>query len=174
MDLFPTVEDEKTVENFLDPYNGRAMIAVAPGGAQNVKESRDLARWPLERYRSLVEKILAKTDLNVVLIGGPDDRRLTESLCLDENRVIDTAGRLTVQQSFLVLKACRAMVTHDCGPMHIGAAAGTPMVALFGTTPPQRQSPPLTDPLGVVIWKGRNMDCAPCYREGQVPGMRPS
>jgi lipopolysaccharide heptosyltransferase II len=168
MDLFPTTEDEKIVENLLAPHIGGTMVALAPGGAQNIKESRDLSRWPLDRYRTLVEKILAQTNLTVVLIGGPDDRKWTESLCLDENRVMDTAGRLTVQQSYLVLKACRTMVTHDCGPMHIGAAAEIPIVALFGTTHPNDKAP-LTDPLGVVIWKGRDMDCSPCYHEGRFP-----
>lgn len=168
MDLFPSSGDEKAAAELLTPYQGKTMVAVAPGGAVNVKENRDLARWPLKKYRGLVEKILAETDLTVVLIGGPDDRPLTESLCLDKDRVIDTAGRLTVQQSYLVLKACRAMVTHDCGPMHIGSAAGIPIVALFGTTLPNDKAP-RTDPIGMVIWKGRDMPCSPCYREGRSP-----
>jgi len=137
----------------------------------NVKEQRSISRWPLASYEALIRGLLAETECMVVLIGGPGDRPFTAALRLDPSRVIDTAGKLNLQQSYLLLKCGHVMVTHDCGPMHLGAAAGIPVVSLFGPTLPGEKAP-ITNRLSIALWKGSEMRCSPCYQDGRFPDCR--
>jgi len=68
-------------------------------------------------------------------------------------------GRLTLKQLVAVLQDVDLMITVDSGPMHIAAAVGTPVVALFGPTDPVR-----TGPLGPGRILRRELPCSPCLR----------
>jgi ADP-heptose:LPS heptosyltransferase len=173
MDLFPTTEDEKIVENLLAPHIGGTMVALAPGGAQNIKESRDLSRWPLDRYRTLVEKILAQTNLTVVLIGGPDDRKWTESLCLDENRVMDTAGPVDCSAK---LSGSKGLPDHGDARLRAHAhrrGRRNPHCRPVRHHPPQRQSPPNRS-FGRGYLEGTGYGLLALLPRRQVPGLQPS
>jgi ADP-heptose:LPS heptosyltransferase len=171
MNLFPNRGDASRVAQITSLCRGRRLIAVAPGGAMNVKEQRSISRWPLASYEALIRRLLAETECMVVLIGGAGDRPFTDALRLDPFRVIDTAGILNLQQSYLLLKCAHAMVTHDCGPMHLGAAARIPVVSLFGPTLPAEKAP-ITNRLSIALWKGSEMRCSPCYQDGRFPDCR--
>jgi len=72
---------------------------------------------------------------------------------------VNFAGRVNLKELAFLLKLSRAVVAVDTGPMHIAAAVGTPVVALFGPTSPLR-----TGPYGkghVIVRKG--LDCSPCF-----------
>lgn len=168
MNLYPNSVDASRVAEITSLCRGRRVVAVAPGGAMNVKEQRSISRWPLASYEALIGRLLAETGCMVVLIGGPGDRPFTAALRLDPSRVIDTAGKLNLQQSYLLLKSSHVMVTHDCGPMHLGAAAGIPVVSLFGPTLPDEKAP-ITNRRSIAIWKGSEMRCSPCYQDGRFP-----
>ncbi|MEW6264253.1 MAG: glycosyltransferase family 9 protein [Thermodesulfobacteriota bacterium] len=167
MELFPRSEDQAIVAGKIAPLTGRPVLALAPGGAANIKESRTISRWPLELYRELVRRVLDETEFGVLLVGGPGDRDFTRPLVLND-RVLDLAGGLTPVQTYLALKECRLMITHDCGPMHIAAAAGLPVISLFGPTDP-REKAPITNSRSVNIWKGPELGCSPCYHDGRFP-----
>ena len=168
MALFPNQRDHDTVEQWMAGFSGRPIAALAPGGAANVKETLSIKRWPSARYQALIRRLLDETDFNLLLIGGPTDRETHEAMAPDTARILDGAGVLSLQQSYLALKKCRVMVTHDCGPMHLGAAGGVPVLALFGPTDPWSLAH-LAHPAGRYIWKGEHMNCSPCYSHGRFP-----
>jgi 3-deoxy-D-manno-octulosonic-acid transferase/heptosyltransferase-1 len=71
------------------------------------------------------------------------------------------AGETTLRELAALYKEASLLLTTDSGPMHLAAAVGTPVVALFGPTSPER-----TGPYGaghVVIRKG--LACSPCFRK---------
>ena len=168
MDLFPEEGDAAAVDALLKGWDERPLVAVSPGGAANVKEEMDLRRWPLARFRELMTALLAETEANLVLLGGPGDRRFTEALHIDANRVLDLAGRTRIPQTGEVLRRCAVLVTHDSGPMHIGAAAAIPVIGLFGPTHPAEKYP-LTHPQSRYLWPGTELPCCPCYDNGVFP-----
>ena len=168
MEMFPSESDRAEANEWVSRFDGREIVAIAPGGASNVKETRTVKRWPLDHYQALIEWILAETELAVLLVGGPSDTAITESLRLDPGKVMDLAGRTNVRTTYQILKSCRVMVTQDCGPMHIGAASGLPVISLFGPTDPAQYAP-LTNPFSRFIYKGGALACSPCYKEGWFP-----
>lgn len=75
----------------------------------------------------------------------------------------DPSGNATgfsLQELAALIKKSDVLVTNDSGPMHIAAAVGTPVVALFGPTEPARTGPYTEN--CIVIKK--EMDCSPCFR----------
>jgi 3-deoxy-D-manno-octulosonic-acid transferase/heptosyltransferase-1 len=71
------------------------------------------------------------------------------------------AGETSLRELAALYKEASVLLTTDSGPMHLAAAVGTPVVALFGPTSPAR-----TGPYGeghIVIRK--DMDCSPCFRK---------
>jgi len=168
MDVFYNKEDGQTLKNLLGKFLNSEIISIAPGGALNVSSQMDTKRWPLEYYKILLEKIFRNTDYKVLLIGDKKDKQFTSKLVLDSNTICDIAGKTTVSQTYLVLKKSKVLITHDCGPMHIGAAAGIPVISLFGPTYPVEYCP-ITNSNSTYIWKGKTLECSPCYKHGYFP-----
>jgi heptosyltransferase I len=96
-----------------------------------------------------------------VLLGAPDERRLADGVrrYLDQIEVIDLAGRTTLKDLPALFRHCRAAFGPDCGPMHIAAAVGCPVVSLWGATAPERSAPWGFADLAI---KAR-IPCHPCY-----------
>ncbi|HEX9780140.1 MAG TPA: glycosyltransferase family 9 protein [bacterium] len=104
-----------------------ALIVVHPWSARRFKE------WPAERFRALIEH-LASSGRRVAVIGGAEETARAQALIGPGGTVINLTGRLNLQQLAALLSRSRCLVTNDSGPMHVAAAVGTPVVALFGTS----------------------------------------
>ncbi len=122
------------------------------------------ARWPTKlwevpRWRELATALLAE-GIGVVLTGSPEDDAIAEDISLGMNpRPLSLVGRLPLKQLVAVLQNVDLMITVDSGPMHIAAAVGTPVVALFGPTDPLR-----TGPRGPGRILRRELPCSPCLQ----------
>jgi len=82
--------------------------------------------------------------------------------------VIRAAGATDLVQLSALLARARLLVTNDTGPMHLAAAVGTPLLALFGSTDPVVCGPRGRAPTKVLYEK---VECSPCYlEECPVPG----
>jgi ADP-heptose:LPS heptosyltransferase len=95
----------------------------------------------------------------VVMIGGPDERADVAAVSgMMKTPAIDLAGATTVGLLPALLSKAALLITNDSGPMHVAAAVGTPVVALFGPTSVVR-----TGPYGAghrVLVTG--ISCRPC------------
>lgn len=141
----------------------RAMLAGASGAAGLVAVCPSAAfgpakMWPMERFREAIER-LGAAGLGVVLVGAPSDAGAVAGLARIEG-VVDLVGRTSLRQLGAVLSLCDAFVGNDSGAMHVAAAVGTPVVAIFGSTDP-RKTGPLADS-AAVLWK--RVSCSPCHR----------
>jgi heptosyltransferase-2 len=82
--------------------------------------------------------------VRILLTGTQADgavARDVRTLARHGERIIDLTGRTNIQLLAAVLKRCAVYVTNDTGAMHIGAAVGVPLVAIFGPTDPRTTSP---------------------------------
>lgn len=87
-----------------------------------------------------VAQVLRKNNCDVVLLGGPDDLTTGAEIAAAcgprASGMMDLTGRLTLLESFAVLSFARVLAVGDTGLMHAGAAAGVPMVVVWGCTAP--------------------------------------
>lgn len=116
--------------------------------------------WELSRFTE-VAAALHQRGVPVVFTGGPGDHAAISEIC---QGLPPDVGRLDGRTRLRVLAAvyqrARVLLTTDTGPMHLAAAVGTPVVALFGPTAPWR-----TGPYGAdhdVLRTG--IACSPCFK----------
>lgn len=89
-------------------------------------------RWPIDRFAEAGRRIASDAGCRLVTIGTSGERELAERLCSQAgNGAINLAGRTTLRQACAVIAHCALVVTLDTGPMHIAAALGVPVVAIF-------------------------------------------
>ncbi len=141
---------------------GRAGVrAGSPWIAMNVSARWPTKRWPLESYAAVADRLHQDGTGPVVLIGGPDDRADAQRMkaLVKTSSLMDVTGLTPLGLLPALLHGASVLVTNDSGPMHVAAAVGTPVVALFGPTSPVRTGPHgtqhrvLTHPL----------PCSPCF-----------
>jgi lipopolysaccharide heptosyltransferase II len=166
MHFEPTSQEQQATRR-----SSHLQIAVFPGGGSNPGMELTAKRWPLERYRQLVYRLVHELDADVLLIGGPDDAALTkalqEGLDVPKGKVIDMAGTLSFGQLAAQLSACSLFIGNDSSPMHLAAAVGIPVIAIFGPTSPQEYGPyPLDDPRHIAIWQ--HPTGQPCFFLGKM------
>ena len=105
--------------------------------------TRQAKQWGNDRFAALGDVIQRDLDLRVVLLGTASDAAAlaSEVAAVMKSSPISAVGQTTVGQLAALLERAAAAVTVDSGPMHIAAAVGTPVVALFGATDPRRFGP---------------------------------
>ncbi|MDX8437998.1 glycosyltransferase family 9 protein [Mesorhizobium australafricanum] len=99
-------------------------------------------RWQPERFAAAIDRISAETGLSVVLVGSPDESEAAEKiLAAAKTPIVNLVGALPLQTLPALLKQARLFLGNDSGPMHMAAAAGIPVVGLFGLQSPIRWGP---------------------------------
>jgi lipopolysaccharide heptosyltransferase II len=131
-------------------------IAIQPGARWPNK------RWPVQNFAELVRLLAGNfPDTHFAILGNDDDKPLGEVISRAEPaRCLNLCGRISLPEMVEWLRLSKLMITNDTGPMHVAAALGTPLVALFGPTEPRR-----TGPYGQLDSVLRiNLPCSPCLK----------
>jgi ADP-heptose:LPS heptosyltransferase len=124
----------------------------------------DNKRWPVPRFVELVG-LLSRSHPGhrIAIFGGGEDRPLGQAVAqADPARCLDLTGRVSLPGMIEALRCVDLLVTNDTGPMHVAAALGKAVVALFGPTDPAR-----TGPYGQVesaLRAPQPPPCAPCLK----------
>jgi 3-deoxy-D-manno-octulosonic-acid transferase/heptosyltransferase-1 len=120
----------------------------------------DTKLWDDERFALLCDRIGENFGIPVVLTGqnAPSLEKIRK---LSRWSPINLEGRTTLKDLAELYRRATLLVTTDSGPMHLAAAVGTPVVALFGPTDPNRTGP--YGPGHTVIRE--SLFCAPCFRK---------
>jgi heptosyltransferase-2 len=145
-----------------DLSSSRSWLGLNPGA-----EYGPAKRWPRDRFAAVAREVAAWPGWGVVLFGGAGDAALANEIAsairLPAIAVRNLAGRTSLRELVAALAVCRVVVTNDTGPMHLAAAVGTPVIALFGSTSPELTGPGLPgDPRHRVV--RTRVPCAPCFR----------
>ena len=121
-------------------------------------------RWPLERFIAAAKQIAERENVRWVIIGGPKEAELAATIAaaLGETSAINLAGKTTLAGLCETLAQCRLLLTNDSGPMHLAAALGKSVVAIFGSTEPTLTGPGLPDNPRHVILR-HAPPCSPCF-----------
>ena len=108
----------------------------------NLGASVESRRWMVDSFFKLASRILNITPWNIILGGGPNEQNRAHTILgqLDRTRVAEVCSQPLIVNADIISKA-RLMVTADTGPMHIGFAMKTPVVALFGKISPLGSGP---------------------------------
>ncbi|MDI5935034.1 lipopolysaccharide heptosyltransferase II [Halomonas kalidii] len=115
-------------------------------------------QWPLSHFRELAGRLAAE-GFEVRVLGGPKDEAAGETISAGQAHVHNLCGRTRLADAVDLLADCRQVVTNDSGLMHVAAAVGTRVQAIYGSSSP-RYTPPLTDNAEIHYL---GLSCSPCF-----------
>ncbi len=128
-------------------------------------------RWPMDRFVRLGTALAASDRVKIVILGSEAD----SEYCADIAQLINAgagshcaeplAGKLSLSESAVIAGLCSVFVTNDTGLMHLAAARGTRVVAIFGSTVREFGFFPQGE--GHVVVENRGLECRPCSHIGR-------
>ena len=118
------------------------LVAVHPGASCLSK------RWPPERFAEAADRLIARDQAKIILIGASRDLPLAQKILKSmEHPVLDLVGKTTISRLISILKRCKLLVSNDSGPVHLSVGVKTPVISIFGRHQPGL-SPSRWRPLG--------------------------
>ncbi len=169
LDYFITKKDE-AVLNDLPPSHKNSYLAWVIGAKHNTK------MLPIEKMISIGSKINSP----IVLLGGIEDRERGDILAKqDETKFFNACGKYSLNQSAVLVKNSKRVISNDTGLMHIAAAFKKDIVSIWGNTIPEfgmypyfggdvkNQKSKIKNDLSVVL-EVKNLSCRPCTKIGFV------
>lgn len=126
-------------------------------------------RWPIDRFIEVANRLSAQ-GATIVVVGGLDEANLGRTLADAVGpSLLDLTGRTTLRQLGAVIQRSDALLSNDSGVMHIGAAVGTPVVAIFGPSNHQAWGPWTPAGTNAIVLRSE-LPCSPCFYTGHSLG----
>ena len=141
--------------------SGRPLVGIHVSGGRAIKQ------WPVERFAAVAAQLADARGAAIVATGGAGDRRLVDAFigAIAPRPVVDVSGSEDLVEAAALIARLDLLVTGDTGPMHLAAAVGTPVIAVFGPSDPARYAP--HGPLDRVV--RIDLPCSPCNRIRRPP-----
>lgn len=137
----------------------KRILGLCPGA-----EFGPAKRWPQAHYASVARQHIEQGG-RVVLFGSVKDRAVAESIIAlvgsGAEYCTNLAGETTLAEALAGLSLCESVVSNDSGLMHVAAALGRPLVAVYGSSS-AHYTPPLADQVRSV---SLSVDCGPCFQK---------
>jgi ADP-heptose:LPS heptosyltransferase len=111
----------------------------------------------------VIDLLIEKNQMNVVLVGGPDEVDLAEQVLdniVNRKSVVSLAGKTSLADLTGVLRACALYLGNNSGPQHIAAALGVPTIGVYSGVVDAAEWGP-TGARAIALQ--RSMVCSPCY-----------
>ena len=146
---------EEHAERFFSTpdLSGRSCVALNPGGGWYTK------RWPPGSFALLADLIAREFGASIVIIWGPGERESAQAIASLMSSRAHLIPESSLRELASILRRCRAVITNDTGPMHLAAAVGTSVLAIFGPTIPELQGPVGE---GHAVIQNRRLVCLGC------------
>lgn len=124
----------------------------------------DLKRWPLKKFSRLADKLIDKLGAVIVFTGTKEDSCLVNEIKQTmKNNAHDLTGKMNIRELAAFLKQVDLFVSADTGIMHLSAAVGAPLLALFGPTG-KKLTGPRGDGVMRLVSSDKNDCILPCYK----------
>ncbi len=137
----PRIELSDIEEAFAERYwqasglTGSLVIGMNSSGGWYTK------RWPLHRFAELGDRLTEQLSCRILLLWGPGELQDVQEIARSMKHQPIIAPQTDLLQLAAILKRLHLLISNDSGPMHLAAAMGTPVVAIFGPTRPDLQGP---------------------------------
>jgi lipopolysaccharide heptosyltransferase II len=156
-ELWVEADDAAFAENVFREHGvqpGDLIIGFGPSGGHSF-----LKQWPIMNFIELGKRLCSKFNAYILIIGGPGEEALGQLIINALNyAVINMIGKTTLRQMAALLQRCRLYISNDSGPMHVAAALGIPVLALFGSSCYHRFGPWGSEHVILSL----ELPCSPC------------
>ncbi|NJD55330.1 MAG: lipopolysaccharide heptosyltransferase II [Nitrospirae bacterium] len=158
--IFLGIEERLKARDMLASLK-RPVVAINPGATYGSSK-----RWHPRHFAEVAAGVMRELGGSVVLLGGPKETGITDEILssadpalITSESLLNLSGRTSLRALIAVISECDVLLTNDSGPMHIGYAVGTPVVAIFGSTSPEHTGPAGASDIEIR----KTVACAPCF-----------
>lgn len=153
--LHLSAEDERFAVEQTALHNG-AVVIINPGGGWPTK------LWGTAGFAAIADRLWETYGLRSVVTYGPGEELLAQEVVAQTRHGMTTILASTLKEFFALARRAELFIGGDTGPLHLAAAAGTPIVGIFGPTPARRNGPFAPDDIVVERF---DLDCrTDCFR----------
>ncbi len=158
--LVADARNAATLRQRLGLASDRPIVAFMPGA-----EYGPAKQWPAQHFAQLAKELMAQ-GRQIWILGSAKDRAVGEAITqgMTDTHVHNLCGQTALGDVVDLLSLCQAAVSNDSGLMHVAAALGIPLAAIYGSSDP-RHTPPLSAQAHVLY---QGLSCSPCF-ERQCP-----
>jgi lipopolysaccharide heptosyltransferase I len=142
--------DEEYVGGQLRAHNVQDFVIINPGGGWQSK------CWAPEDYAQLIRQYSNEFQGDFVLTGSPAEAPVIERIIQESGVARARYLPSTITQFIALARRAKLLVGGDTGPLHLAAAVGTPIVAIYGPTDPGRNGP--LAPHNITLWNHGPID----------------
>jgi heptosyltransferase-2 len=129
--------------------------AIAPGASYGAAKC-----WPPERFAALADRLISECGADVILFGTPSEKEMAARIrSAMKCNPISLVGQTSMRDLAAFFSACSIFIGNDSGAMHVAAAAGVPVIGIFGPTDPEGTAP-LTPRFTLIR---ESVSCSPCF-----------
>jgi heptosyltransferase-2 len=116
--------------------------------------------WPPDRFAKALNEVRVTRDADVILFGTPGEAAVSNAIATElGQKPIDLTGKTAIADLPALLSQCHLFLGNDSGAMHVAAAVGLPVVAIFGPTDPLGTAP--VTPRATIVQE--KPYCSPCF-----------
>jgi heptosyltransferase-2 len=138
----------------------RPIIGINPGA-----KFGSAKMWLPDRFALIAKHVIKNLDGSAVIFGGPGEKEIETGILSHlgddiKEHILPLAGATSLRELCAYLSECDAMISNDSGPMHVGYALHTPLVAIFGSTSYELTGPPENSDNTVL---SASIPCVPCF-----------
>jgi heptosyltransferase II len=151
-------EERARAESVLRSAGARAgawRCAIAPGASYGAAKC-----WPVERFAILADRLISECGADVIFFGTPEEKEMAARIRAGMKlRAISLVGETSMRDLAALFASCSAFIGNDSGAMHVAAAAGLPVIGIFGSTDPEGTAP-VTEQFTLLR---EAVSCSPCF-----------
>ena len=145
-------------------YNiNKKYIVLCPTNSKYHKSNhRGYRAWPLKNWQELIDKIILKTDFDIVVTGHSSEEEFISQLQLSNPRIHNLCGKTSIPNLVEIMKKGTCAIANDSGSVHVAGVSCQKVIALHGPTP-FKETGPYGSGSNKIIEANINMKCSPCY-----------
>jgi len=129
--------------------------AIAPGASYGAAKC-----WPPERFSFLADRLISECGADVIFFGTPGEKDIAARICSNmKSQAISLVGETSMRDLAALFASCSIFIGNDSGAMHVAAAAGLPVIGIFGSTDPEGTAP-VTEQFTLIR---EAVSCSPCF-----------
>jgi heptosyltransferase-2 len=156
--LLITEEQARRAEEKLQAFgsqHGAVRIAIAAGASYGSAKC-----WPPERFAAAINQLAKERKTEIILFGTPGESAVSAAIQAGlQQTALDLTGKTEMAELPALLSQCTAFLGNDSGAMHVAAAVGLSVVAVFGPTDPAGTAP--VTPRSAIVQE--KPYCSPCF-----------
>jgi heptosyltransferase-2 len=153
----PDAARQRATQTLLEAGSRPHALRIAVGAGASYGSAKC---WPPDRFAKSLNALLSRTDADIILFGTPGELPVSAGIAAELQRApINLTGKTSIADLPGLLSQCHLFLGNDSGAMHVAAAVGLPVVAVFGPTDPNGTAP-VTPRVAIVQQKPY---CSPCF-----------